>query len=283
MIYVTFLFVFMFSIIRGHTEAAENLKFNQFVKECICTYTPTNPKLNSLGLNSWVIESDGEANLLKNYLCPGFVVFDVGANSGAWTKAALQSEMNIHVFVFEPIPSVFHTYLSPTLNMFYQVELINIAFSDHVGKSSFYFITNQSELSSLHDRGASREIVDKIEVDVDSLDHFCKERAIDHIDYLKIDTEGAEFEILKGAQTLLSQHRIKALQFEYGGTYSDAKITLQQVMRLLTNAGYAIFRIVPDGLMHIPVWSEKLENYQLCNYFAVVQSEVPEFQLVQNL
>lgn len=45
----------------------------------------------------------------------------------------------------------------------------------------------------------------KIKVEVKSLDSFAAEQSIDHIDYLKIDTEGSEYEVLEGAKNILKK------------------------------------------------------------------------------
>ena len=105
-----------------------------------------------------------------------------------------------------------------------------------------------------------------------TLDSFCKQHKINHIDFLKIDTEGSELNVLKGAHTMLKNHNINVIQFEYGGTYPDANITLEQVYNFLAELEYDIYRIVNDGLIHVDSWHTQLENNQYSNYLAVAQS-----------
>ena len=123
----------------------------------------------------------------------------------------------------------------------------------------------------------SGTILKLIEVEQDSLENFCADHSIDRIDFLKIDTEGAEWRILKGAESLLQHGRIGAIQFEYGGCYLDAGATLEQAYHLLTSNNYLVFRIVPSGLLHIALWDNALENYLYSNYFAVLKSEQSRF------
>jgi hypothetical protein len=51
-------------------------------------------------------------------------------------------------------------------------------------------------------------------------------------------------------------------------------------MRLLTEYHYVIFRIMPYGMIHIHTWQSSLENFNLCNYCALRQQDVPEYSLV---
>jgi hypothetical protein len=134
-----------------------------------------------------------------------------------------------------------------------------------------------SELSGFYDRDILREKfnirAEKILVDVSTIDLFCNENEISHIDFLKIDTEGEELNVLLGAKSFLEQKRISIVQFEYGGTYLDSKIKLKQVFDLFMGFNYLIFKIIPNGLMRITQWEDELENYAYANYLAVVESK----------
>ena len=55
----------------------------------------------------------------------------------------------------------------------------------------------------------------QIQVRCTTLDRFCSERGVKQIDVLKIDTEGFEFEVLKGASSMLAQQAIKFIYFEF--------------------------------------------------------------------
>jgi len=54
------------------------------------------------------------------------------------------------------------------------------------------------------------------EIECKTLDTLCLEIGLEKIDYLKIDTEGAEYKILSGARNLLQKQKITFIQFEYG-------------------------------------------------------------------
>lgn len=264
-------------------EPLKNEKFNLFCSQAIQTYSPSTPRLLSLGLNNNSIEQGGEALLLRNYLCPKHIVFDVGANVGGWSLTAQAIQPEIVLYSFEPEATTFSRLQAKAQRAGKgNITCCNLALSNYVGKSEFFVSRDNKELSSLYCReyfGTTGYF--KQSTDVDTIDHFCSSHSIDTIDFLKIDTEGAELQVLKGALRLLREKKIMAIQFEYGGTYQDAKTTLQETMQLLTDCGYVLFRIHSDGLVHFPTWQHCLENYQLCNYFAVLQSELPQWGLMQ--
>jgi hypothetical protein len=108
----------------------------------------------------------------------------------------------------------------------------------------------------------------KIVIQAQKLDSFCDQHTIRNIDFLKIDTEGSELNVLLGARSLLREKRIGILQFEYGGTYTDAHIYLKDVYDLLKGYGYTIYKIVPGGLAEISVWDSRLETFNYSNFLA---------------
>lgn len=227
-------------------------------------------------------QATGEQLVLTNLLKAGDVVFDVGAHQGKWSLLVLGIEPKIHLYSFEPHPQIFNilsSSFSPSMKAF------NLAFSNQRGRTYFYaFEEGVSEGSGFFWRRhlAQREY-QRVLINIETLDHFCQFYQVHKIDYLKIDTEGAELSILQGAKNMLFGHQIVALQFEYGGAYVDAKATLKQALQLLTQAGYAIFRLSAQGIIPIAHWEETLENYRYSNYFAMVQSLIPEYPLIENL
>mmetsp|Transcript_42925 Transcript_42925/g.93233 ORF Transcript_42925/g.93233 Transcript_42925/m.93233 type:complete len:112 (-) Transcript_42925:1122-1457(-) len=105
-----------------------------------------------------------------------------------------------------------------------------------------------------------------------------------YISFLKVDVEGHELAVLQGAKWMLRQHRIGALQFEYGGTFLDAGCSLRDICELLTPLGYSVFReIEKGGLAHIAHWEDQHEDFQIHNILAVVSEAVPGYQPMSGL
>lgn len=238
-----------------------------------------------LGYGEWHIEIDGELGLIEHFIKPGNLVFDVGGNHGEWSTWALKTEPTIQIVAFEPVPSVFES-LRYALQNFSNVQLFNCALSNESGLTNLHYYPQADGLSGFYFREVLRGDQPDPEVIIvqqDTLDDFCNRHAISQIDFIKIDTEGAEWKILNGAKKLLENQQIRAIQFEYGGCYIDAKTKLQDVIKLLTKNRYLIFRIIPTGIVHISHWEDSLENYDLSNYFAICKDDFPGYNLCEGL
>lgn len=244
------------------------------------------PHTEDIGYDSCSIFHNGELTLIQNFFEEGYVVFDVGANRGEWSRQALEEEPSIRLYSFEPIPQIFNVLKMNFLNK-NNVAPFNCAMSDEVGTANFWYYSSSaqaSELSGFNNRPILKGVFkepEMISVSLETLDHFCSSQMVQKIDFLKIDTEGAEWKVLNGAMTLLKNHQIRSMQFEYGGCYTDSGTTLEQVIRLLTENHYAIFRIIPNGLIHISHWEPSLETFRYSNYFAICHEDMPSYGLVQ--
>lgn len=253
------------------------------------TIYPSNQSTVNIGYNNSDMKTNGEYSVIKELITPHTIVFDVGANRGEWSLAVLSMVPTINqIYAFEPIPTIF-TLLKVTMwNK--PVQAYQVALSDVEGVREFlYYSQNEqsSELSTFYTRPIVYNLLgilpERINVTCTTLDIFCFAKNIPYIDFLKIDTEGSELAVLKGAQQLLKTQRIKHIQFEYGGTYTDAEITLKQVITLLTHYDYVLFRIFNKGLIHIANWNDTLENYAYSNYIAVLKEHAYPFTVIDNL
>lgn len=232
------------------------------------------PLVYKAGYNNCDPSSNGEYNLIQHVIKSGDILFDVGANVGNWTRYIVTINPHVHIHAFEPMPKIFEI-LQQNFNTS-NVILHNLAIGKDIGLKDFYIYAGNPglvECSSLYLRPVLAHVLgQKINVKITNLDTFCDEHQINHIDFLKIDTEGAEKEVLLGAQRLLKEKAITLIQFEYGGTYIDAHITLQQIYEILTSNDYSLFRIISGGLIQINDWHSGLETYDYANYVAVVNS-----------
>jgi FkbM family methyltransferase len=90
-----------------------------------------------------------------------------------------------------------------------------------------------SGLNSLHSRDGLEAgwgiepATDGEKVHLDTIDEFVARHVIPQVDFVKIDTEGHEIDVLEGGIQSLAQERIRCVQFEYGGTYIDARRLLK--------------------------------------------------------
>jgi FkbM family methyltransferase len=129
-----------------------------------------------------------------------------------------------------------------------RVKVIKTALSDCVEKRTLYIPGVDDPIlahaiSSFWNRKDFTCGIKEVEVDCTTIDLLIDEYNLSKIDYLKIDTEGAELLILKGARQSLIDKKINCIQVEYGGTFEDAGFTVSDLIDYLGQYQYVeIFR-----------------------------------------
>ena len=213
--------------------------------------------------------TNGEMWLLEwlaQRLDPAPVVFDVGANVGRYSLAVLKRLPGARLYAFEP-SSAFDT-LERTLGR--RAATFKIALGADEGDRTLYSDEPGSELGSLYRRDLHRVGVKFGETEtvrVRRLDTLCAELDVGRVDFLKIDTEGGDLDILRGAGELLQGALVRVIQFEFGGTALDTRQPLRDYFDLLEPA-YRIHRLLPAGLWPLD-WCERVEIAHYANYVAL--------------
>ena len=198
------------------------------------------------------------------------VAFDVGASQGMWSSALLERAPSATIYAFEPMPSAFAR-LSAKLDG--RVHLNACALGATVGEAEMFAPPGGDqqlgELASLHVRDLSSYnlAVETIgSVSVRTLDEFCADNAIARIDLLKLDTEGNELDVLRGAERLLTERAIGAIQFEFGGANIDARVFLRDIANVLRPT-HDVFRLLRDGVDPVQL-NEREEIFTYANFVA---------------
>lgn len=234
------------------------------------TLLPDGPFLDPIGYDNIEMSSNGELSMM-GAIEPGDLVFDIGANVGDWTARLLSIEPSALVYCFEPVPDIFAALQE---NLKEEPAILNrVAISSSPGRATFFYYADCGALSTLHRRPKVESYLNTAptlcEVELEALDTFCQARGIQHIDFVKIDTEGNELNVLMGAKGLLESGAIDMIQFEYCSCYLDSKTTLKEVYAYLSQYGYRIYRITFFGLIEIAQWRDDLETFKYSNYLAV--------------
>jgi FkbM family methyltransferase len=204
-------------------------------------------------------------------------VFDVGANAGQYLSILLPFIKKMDIYCFEPSITAFSK-LKDTFGHS-PVHLYNFGFSDTNRTAQLFTDYHGSGVASVHKRDfdawnsmhSHKIIADKVEhVTLQTIDVFCREHEIDHIDFLKMDAEGHELSILKGAEQMLLAGKIRHIQFEFGECNIDSKTYFRDFWNLLS-LRYDIYRMCQDGLIRMPEWSNASEIFTMMNYFAALK------------
>jgi FkbM family methyltransferase len=145
------------------------------------------------------------------------VVFDVGAHEGAASREYLKSFPSSHIFAFEPHKPAFEILRKNIQSSrFHPFEL---ALTDKAADVKLYEYGDGSTISSLVPNARYPERMGmrptEATVSATTLDLFCEQNKIDHISFLKIDTEGNDFSVVRGAERLLRGKHIDFIQFEF--------------------------------------------------------------------
>lgn len=187
------------------------------------------------------------APVLDAALAPGAVFADVGANLGLYTLwAARIVGASGRVHAFEPVPGVrANLERNVRLNGFENVRCVAAGVGAQPGRVTLYQTPGASGVTSRY--GASRE--HGVEVEVTTLDAQFP-AAVTPPALVKVDVEGMEIDVLRGARALLTGARAPVLVLEANPILFKASGTSYADLRgvLAASGGYALYALRPDGL-----------------------------------
>ena len=196
---------------------------------------------------SWFYASTYELEktvFIQQHCKKGDTVIDIGAHLGVFSYfLAQQVGPTGKVYSFEPAEKTFNA-LSQTIkfNGFGDfVKVSKTAVFDSSGELTFYVYDN-STISNGNSISAHNTIgkIRKTTVDKISLDDLMISEKIEKLSLIKIDAEGAELEILKGAKSLLNKfHPFITLEV-HPISFDDAQKTLKKLYEIIIEYGYKI-------------------------------------------
>ena len=194
---------------------------------------------------------DTEAFAVQRRLVPSEepTIFDVGAHLGETARRYRALFPRAHIHCFEPFPASFEALRSSVAGD-ERIRVQQLAVSDSPGRANLNVNRSKATNSLLpsDERAAAYwgesllDTDDTVEVTVTSLDAFCAEHAIAHIDILKLDVQGGEFQVLTGASTLLRKQAIDVVYMEMitAPTYVGQH-DLHEYLGLFRAHGYVLF------------------------------------------
>jgi FkbM family methyltransferase len=198
------------------------------------------------------LADSGESWLVPRVLacCPGALCADVGANVGGYTDLLLVNGA-ASVFAFEPVPPTFERLSERTAHR-REVTPLNVAVGERSGSVDIHVSTDASAStlasreSSLAHTGADDVIA--YQVPMTTLDAVCFERELS-FDFVKIDVEGFELEVLRGAARTLRERPPAALQIEFNRHHQLRRHHIGDYFDALP--GYRLFRLAPRSLFSL--------------------------------
>jgi len=184
------------------------------------------------------------SRLMKNRKC----FYDVGANIGWYSLNIAKKYKYSQIYSFEPVSKTFGYLIKNIMhNKLSNIKAFNLGFSDTAGKQSFYVYPEGSGNASMRNLSKKNSVYE-VKCKLETMDNFRKKN--NHIvDFIKIDTEGSELLVLKGAQAILSEDQpiifseiLRKWSKQFGYKAND-------ILIFLRTFGYDCFEINKDKLL----------------------------------
>lgn len=191
------------------------------------------------------VEPDAPFSFAMSRLAAGSVVFDVGANIGVTATIASKSGA-ARVHAFEPDPAVFPFLLGTIEANSVAIEAHNMALGAAEGSLSFFSNPTSGSASHLVTKdtlghGATSSVT------MSTVDAFSKANHIEHLDLIKIDVEGFEIDVLRGAANTIQLLKPAALvEFNAFTMVGFRDINPRDLLRYLLATFPHVYRFI-DG------------------------------------
>ncbi|WP_179018611.1 FkbM family methyltransferase [Winogradskyella forsetii] len=174
------------------------------------------------------------------------MLFDIGANVGQTIKDFKEVFKNGTIHAFEPSPSTFEILKNASKGLD-KLHFWNVG----VGASKGELLLNEYKHSNTNSfldfhTSNSNDLKGKTPVEIITIDQFVEANNIEKIDVLKIDTEGFELEVFKGAQKSFSSGKIGLLFFEASFINSHKGMpTFTELWNFVLNEDFELVSVYP--------------------------------------
>lgn len=191
-----------------------------------------------------------EISFILNLLRPGMVFFDIGANAGLFAIAAAKKIGGKGIFAFEPCSSTCEMLKrNLRLNRLSDVHVAQIALGDSVGEGVLQInAPGKDGLNTMgHAAHPDSRIVAQEDVRITTVDVFMKEHNLPCVDVMKVDIEGAELMLFRGARDLLERSDAPIILYEgFGFLTRGFGYHPVEILWFLESCGYSLFALNSD-------------------------------------
>jgi FkbM family methyltransferase len=223
--------------------------------------------LNAYGNWDFDAATNGEQRVLRIVAgASPTCIFDVGANEGEWTEfaAGLMPQAAIHAF--ELIPDTAERLRARVAGTRAVVHAMGLGAEETTLDATFF--PESSQLSGINPLPHALATETR-RVRVTTGDAYCAEHGIEHIDLLKVDTEGHDFDVLRGFEAMFARGGIDVVQFEYGrGSILTRRLLLDHY-ELLEGHGFVVGKVFPEHVEFRAYDLARDEDFLGPNYLAV--------------
>jgi len=233
-------------------------------------------KLSMTGIGIHNYENDhvsGEKAFIKymkaRHLFKDGVILDVGANIGHYAVMLRENNITLPIFAFEPHPVAFkkleeaasvHHFI-PVKRGAGEVSATAVIY-DYAGNTGSEHASMYKEVIS----DLRNSEVEAVNIDLVSIDQFVTENNIAKIALLKIDTEGHELNVLKGAKDTIKRGLVNVIQIEFNEMNVISRTFFRDIIDILPV--YDFYRLLPDGLL--PLGAYKILDFEIFAFQNIV-------------
>lgn len=191
----------------------------------------------------------GDLRFLWKALKPGMVFMDIGAYQGVYSVVAGKKlRQDGMVIAFEPSPREYHRLrLHLCWNGMSHAHAEMLALGAVAARTAFFQVVSGDTTRNGLRAPASSDSVDTISVDAVSLDYYVASRRIERVDIIKLDVEGGEIDVFRGAATVLTKFRPILICEVLDAATKVWGYDARQIILTLKNYGYDWFDIKDDG------------------------------------
>jgi FkbM family methyltransferase len=186
-----------------------------------------------------------EVSFILGALQPGMIFFDVGANAGLFAISAAKKIGGNGVFAFEPCSSTFSLLKrNLQLNRLAGVNVVQSALGDSVGGGVLQInVRGRDGLNTLGKAThPDSKVVGQENVRITTLDVFMEEHNVPRVDVMKVDIEGAELMMLRGARDLLARADAPLILYEgFGFLTRGFGYHPVETLWFLESCGYSLY------------------------------------------
>ena len=207
-------------------------------------------------------------NLYMHLLRHASVVFDIGAYTGLYTLLAAVERRDRTVHAFEPVPKTFEALVrNVEVNNLDNVHPVWTAVADIDGETQLYIPQSTTLPFTASIKKGFRKVQTSTAVPVLTIDAYVEANGVPCVDLMKIDTEGTEHQVLRGARTVLER---------------DSPLIICEVLKgltetllhgLLDGTSYRYFHITKAGLVQKEA-IEGDENYTERNFLLIPEDRI---------
>lgn len=196
------------------------------------------------------------ANFLKSKGFTPQCIFDIGAYKGEWTKSMKMIFPEANYVMFEANDK-FKGELENEIN---DKTKVHIECLSNVEKEVIFYMNNDSKIERGDTSGSyykentifydNIDVIEK-KIKTTTIDEIVKKNGYKNIDFIKLDTQGSELDILDGAKETLKNNDVKYILIETNiYEYNKSNPTITNIMTFMSDIGYSMYDIWELGYLN---------------------------------